>query len=238
MRLRFYLLAVLAMITSAACQPGAIQTDFEKANYSIGYEVGYSVTGLGDHLDMDALRRGIEDARADADPVFPLEELQAARDRVVLLLQQEEEARLAEASERNLEEGPAYLAANAARDEVIVTESGLQYEILREGDGVRPGPDQRVTIHYSASTIDGTVYDSSHDEGMPVRLAASGGSVMGLSEGLQLMSAGAKFRLVIPSELAYGDLSAGRSVTPHATLIFEVEMLELEVAQEGGAEGG
>ncbi len=231
MRLRLQSVAALAVITLAACQPAAIEDDFEKASYLIGLEVGSSLRQVREHLDIDALVRGIEDARAEADPAVEMEELNAARDRVETVLQAEQEARSAELSARNIEEGTAYLASNAEKDGVTVTESGLQYEVLTEGDGVHPTGDQRVTIHYSGSLIDGTIFDTSYERDQPARFAVSG-VIAGFEEGLRLMSIGAKYRLSIPSDLAYGEQQAGRTIGPNSTLIFEVEMLEIETEPE------
>lgn len=236
MRLGSHSVAALAVITLAACQPAAVEDDFEKASYLIGLEVGSSLRQVGDHLDVDALIRGIEDARAELDPAVDMEELQAARDRVETVLQAEQEARFAETSARNIEEGAAYLASNGEKDGVTVTESGLQYEVLTEGDGVHPTGDQRVTIHYSGSLIDGTIFDSSYERDEPTRFPVSG-VIAGFEEGLRLMSVGARYRLTIPSELAYGEGQAGSQIGPNSTLIFEVELLEIETDPEAGAAG-
>lgn len=232
MRFRFHSVAALALITVAACQPAAVEDDFEKASYLIGLEVGTSLRQVGEHLDIETLVRGIEDARAEADPVVEMEELQAARDRVETVLQAEQQAESAAASARNLEEGATYLASNAEKEGVTVTESGLQYEVLTEGDGVHPTGDQQVTIHYSGSLIDGTIFDSSVERDQPATFAVSG-VITGFEEGLRLMSTGAKFRLVIPSDLAYGEQQAGAAIGPNSTLIFEVELLEIEADGAG-----
>lgn len=231
MRFGFHSVAALAVITVAACQPAAIEDDFEKASYLIGLEVGSSLRQVGDHLDLEVFMKGVEDGRAEADLAVDLEELYAARDRVETVLQAEREARTAELSARNIEEGKAYLASNAEKDGVTVTESGLQYEVLREGDGVHPTGDQRVTVHYSGSLIDGTIFDSSYERDQPSRFPVSG-VISGFEEGLRMMSVGAKYRLVIPSDLAYGEQQAGSKIGPNSTLIFEIEMLEIETEAE------
>ena len=108
----------------------------------------------------------------------------------------------------------------------MVTESGLQYEVIREGEGARPGPDDRVSVHYKGTLIDGTQFDSSYDRGEPAQFGV-GGVIAGFSEGLQLMTVGSHYRLYIPSELGYGAQGTGANIGPNATLIFELELLEI-----------
>ena len=129
-------------------------------------------------------------------------------------------------AEENTAQGETFLAENAASEGVAVTESGLQYEVIREGEGARPGPDDRVSIHYKGTLIDGTQFDSSYDRGEPAQFGV-GGVIAGFSEGLQLMTVGSHYRLYIPSELGYGAQGTGANIGPNATLIFELELLEI-----------
>lgn len=123
--------------------------------------------------------------------------------------------------------GQDYLAANAKKEGVVVTASGLQYEVLASGDGPKPTLSDKVKTHYHGTNIDGTVFDSSVERGEPISFPV-GGVIKGWTEALQLMSVGDKWRLVIPSELAYGARGAGAKIAPHATLVFEVELLGIE----------
>lgn len=134
-------------------------------------------------------------------------------------------ARMEEEGAANREAGEAYLAENGAREGVTTTESGLQYEVLEEGDGPSPGPDDQVRIHYRGTLPDGTEFDSSYD-GEPVVFGV-GGVIPGFSEGLQLMEVGSSYRFVIPSDIAYGPQGSGGVIGPDATLIFEVELFEI-----------
>jgi len=122
-------------------------------------------------------------------------------------------------------EGRAFLAENAKRDGVVVLESGLQYEVLSAGDGAKPTREDSVRTHYHGTLIDGSVFDSSYQRGQPAEFPV-GGVIAGWTEALQLMNAGSKWRLYVPSELAYGAQGVG-SIPPHSTLVFDVELLDV-----------
>jgi len=126
----------------------------------------------------------------------------------------------------NLQAGQAFLAEKAKTDDVTVLPSGLMYKVVRSGDGPKPGPDDRVTVHYRGTLIDGTVFDSSYDRGRPATFGVSG-VIAGWVEALQLMSVGDKWELYVPSNLAYGRTGAGGLIGPDCTLVFEVELLEI-----------
>ena len=124
------------------------------------------------------------------------------------------------------EQGEQFLAENALRDGVTVTESGLQYEVIKMGKGPKPAADAKVKVHYHGTLIDGTVFDSSVDRGEPITFGLNQ-VIKGWTEGVQLMPVGSKFRFYIPQELGYGAQSAGK-IPPYSTLIFDVELLEIE----------
>ena len=126
----------------------------------------------------------------------------------------------------NLTIGREFLAENAKNDSVKVTESGLQYMVLKEGNGAKPSPTDEVTVHYTGKLINGTVFDSSVERGEPATFPLNG-VIPGWTEGLQLMSEGSKYRLFIPSELAYGERGAGKDILPNSTLIFDVELIKV-----------
>ena len=144
-----------------------------------------------------------------------------------MALQAQQEAAQAAASADAAAAGQAFLAENEAREEVSVTDSGLQYEVLEEGDGPKPSLEDTVSVHYVGTLIDGTEFDSSVARGEPASFPLKG-VIPGWTEGLQLMDVGSKYRFVIPSELAYGDRGAGEAIGPGETLVFEVELLEIK----------
>lgn len=128
---------------------------------------------------------------------------------------------------RNLEEGQAFLAENGKNEEVVTLPSGLQYEVLTEGKGAKPSLTDKVKCHYHGTLLDGTVFDSSVQRGQPAVFGVNQ-VIKGWVEALQLMAVGSKWRLFIPSHLAYGEQGAGNSIEPNSTLIFEVELLGIE----------
>ena len=141
-------------------------------------------------------------------------------------LESKKQLQAAEKSKLLEQEGIAYLAENAKKEGVVTTESGLQYEVLTKGSGASPTADDSVTVHYTGTLIDGTVFDSSVERGEPATFGVTQ-VIAGWTEALQLMSVGDKLRLVIPSDLAYGLRGAGPSIGPNSTLIFEVELLNI-----------
>lgn len=132
---------------------------------------------------------------------------------------------LTKKANQKMEEGKNFLAENAKREGVVTTASGLQYEVLTSGNGAKPeGPNARVTVHYEGRTIDGNIFDSSYKRNQPATFGLNQ-VISGWTEGVQLMPQGSKYRFFIPSELGYGARGAGAAIPPHATLIFDVELL-------------
>jgi FKBP-type peptidyl-prolyl cis-trans isomerase len=187
--------------------------------------MGSQIADARERLDRAAFMRGIEDGLQSADPAIPQEDLQAALQKFGQEIQAAAARARAEAGTENAEAGAAYQAENASRDGVTTTESGLQYEVLREGEGTSPTRDDQVRLHYRGTLIDGTEFDSSYD-GDPVVFPA-GGLIPGFTEALLMMAPGSHFRVVIPSEIAYGPNGSGGAIGPNATLIFEIELFEV-----------
>jgi len=214
---------------TTGCQAGgtaALDSDVQKASYSIGREIGGNFAPNQEFFDLDALMRGIEDALADADMALPEDSLVAARQRVGEAVQEASMAAQQELIETNAAAGDAFLAVNATKDGIMVTESGLQYEVLTQGDGPQPTADSRVRVHYRGSLLDGTEFDSSYERDEPTEFGVNG-VIPGFGEGLQLMSAGSHYRFFIPANIAYGLQAAGSVIGPISTLIFEVELQEI-----------
>jgi FKBP-type peptidyl-prolyl cis-trans isomerase len=224
------LVSLTALVALSACQSQAgtpsLDTDDQKASYGIGLQMGAQLAPAGTHLDIDAFIAGIRDGKDGNEPAVPQEEIQLALQALNAAVMEEESQRMTAEAEANAADGEAFLAENATRDGVTVTESGLQYEVISEGDGATPGPEDEVSIHYKGTLLDGTQFDSSYDRGEPATFGVSG-VIPGFSEGLQLMSVGSHYRFFIPSEIGYGPNGAGGAIGPNATLIFEVEMLEI-----------
>lgn len=222
-------LAALVAFSSACAESGgssnaALETEAQMASYGIGLNMGTNLAPAEGQLDMSAFLRGVEDAMAGNDPALEQGVLQEA---MTAFSQTINEAMMAEReaeAETNRAEGAAYLAENQAREGVMVTESGLQYEVLEEGSGERPSATDQVRLHYTGTLVDGTEFDSSIG-GDPAQFGV-GGVIPGFSEALQLMPVGAKYRVVIPSDIAYGPGGSG-NIGPDAVLTFEIELLEI-----------
>lgn len=218
--------AILAML--AGCQPSgtgsaSLDTDQQKSSYAVGLNVGRNLQAAQGLLDMAAFSRGVEDAMTGADPAMEPADLQTALEGLNTRINDKRQA----AAEENKSAGDAYLAQNAEKEGVTTTDSGLQYEVLQEGEGEHPGPDDQVTVNYRGTLIDGTEFDSSYERGEPAQFQV-GGVIQGFAEGLQLMQPGAKYRFVIPSDLAYGPGGSGGTIGPNQTLIFEVELISID----------
>ena len=228
-RFRLQSVAALASIITAGCQAGgtaSLDTDVQKASYAIGIEIGTNFRPTQDYFDLDALMRGIEDALAERELALPADSLQVARRRVGQQVEQTQITAQQELMDKNLAEGEAFLTENATKEGIITTDSGLQYEILTQGDGPRPDADSRVKVHYRGTLIDGTEFDSSYERGDPSEFGVNR-LIPGFSEGLQLMPVGSHYRLFIPADIGYGQQAAGSIIGPNSTLIFEVELQEI-----------
>jgi len=191
----------------------------EQRSYAVGVTVADFVAMQFDTVDTRALVQGLRDQMGEGETLVSPDSTRAVITRF-------QEARQQIVSEANVTAGEAFLAENAERPEVQVTESGLQYMVLEEGDGPRPEATDRVTVHYRGTLLDGTEFDSSYARGEPASFPLNG-VIAGWTEGLQLMPVGSKYKFFIPSELAYGERGAGGRIGPNATLIFEVELLEI-----------
>ena len=223
--------AIFAVTTLTACQAGGtatLETDDQIASYGFGLDIGRSLEPTVSHLDREALLQGIVDLLDGSEPAVPLDQIAEVTQRVGTLIREEQNAEFEAMTESNRVEGEAYLASNAEKDGVMVTATGLQYEILREGEpgAAQPLPSNEVTIHYRGTLIDGTEFDSSYSRGEPATFGVTG-VIPGFSEGLQLMTVGSQYRLVIPAQMAYGPQGAGSDIGPNATLIFEIELIAI-----------
>ncbi len=199
-----------------------------KASYAIGVRIGKSIKEDGLDIDVASLAAGMRASMAGSKMQLTDAEMGMA----IQAFHQEAQARLAERrrieGEQNKKQGEAFLKKNGQKEGVVTLKSGLQYEVIKKGGGDRrPAKTDRVTTHYHGTLIDGTVFDSSVEREAPATFPV-GGVIAGWTEALQLMNVGDKWRLFVPAELAYGARGAGADIGPHATLIFEVELLGIE----------
>ncbi|MBA1274371.1 FKBP-type peptidyl-prolyl cis-trans isomerase [Pseudomonas azotifigens] len=205
-----------------------LDTPAQKASYGIGLNMGKSLSQEGmDDLDSKAVAQGIEDAIAKKDQRITDEELMEA----FTYLQTRAEERMVAMNKEAVEAGRKFLEENGKRDGVVTTESGLQYEVVEKAEGPQPTADDVVTVHYEGRLTDGTVFDSSIKRGSPIDLPV-GGVIPGWVEGLQLMHVGEKYKLYIPSELAYGEQSPSPMIPANSVLVFDLELLDIK-GQEG-----
>ncbi|MCC5797411.1 MAG: FKBP-type peptidyl-prolyl cis-trans isomerase [Methylophaga sp.] len=199
-----------------------LDTDQQKLSYIFGIQVGQNMLAEGIDLDLSAFSAGVADMLAGQQPRLD----QATAERLVGEYQQKQAQKMAEILNEKQAQAKAFMTENAARDGVVTTESGLQYEVLQAGDGATPGPEDRVIAHYHGTLIDGTVFDSSYDRGEPATFPVNG-VIQGWQEALQMMQEGAKWRVVIPGNLAYGPRGAGELIGPNETLIFDIELVAI-----------
>ena len=193
----------------------------DKISYALGLQVGQQLSGLGEvSFDYADLATGIKDMIEKNQPQISLQEAQ----QVLGKFFSELEAKVAGEAKAA---GEAFLAENAKREGVKVTESGLQYEVLEATIGQKPKATDKVRVHYEGTLIDGTVFDSSYKRGESITFGLNQ-VIKGWTEGLQLMSIGSKYKLYLPYHLAYGERGAGANIPPYAALIFTVELLGIE----------
>ena len=195
----------------------------QQASYGIGRQIGDQVASNPfEGLDANAVAQGVMDSINGAEMAVDVEDLRTAFGVINERIQTVRDAQAKEASA----EGLKFLEENAKKDGVTVTESGLHFEVLVEGNGEKPTAASTVRTHYHGTLIDGTVFDSSYDRGQPAEFPV-GGVIAGWTEALQMMPVGSKWRLAIPYQLAYGEQGAGGAIGPFQTLVFDVELLEI-----------
>ena len=193
-----------------------------KASYGIGLQMGQQLRTAFSGVSLEAALSGVSDAFAQNAPQIDGEEINQA----FMTIQDQLEADKAKQAKEFAGEGEAFLAENAKREEVTVTDSGLQYEILQQGDGDIPCAQSTVRTHYRGTLINGNEFDSSYSRNEPTEFPVSG-VIAGWTEALQLMPIGSKWKLYIPYNLAYGERGAGADIGPYQALIFDIELLAI-----------
>lgn len=218
--------ALTSLLLVAPFVAAAPDTDEQRLAYSLGVTLGESMKADIEDLDLDAFNDGMRDVFEDNDLALSEDEMVESIMAFQARSQEARDKETAEMAQLNQEEGDDFLAENAERDGVEVTESGLQYEVLESGDGETPGPEDTVEVNYEGMLLDGTVFDSSFERGESVSFQVNQ-VVKGWQEALQLMSVGDSWMLYIPADLAYGEHGQG-PIGPNEMLTFRVELLGVE----------
>ena len=224
--------------TSAAAAPAAAEVSLEgtqeRLSYGIAFGLGQRMAQDGMPMDIEAFIAGFRDGATGQDGRMTQEEIASEMQAYQEEMVAEQQAAQAQMAEVNMAAATAFLEENKAREGVVVTESGLQYEVLEAGDGAKPTAEDTVEVHYTGTLVDGTEFDSSHKRGQTVTFGV-GQVIAGWTEALQLMPVGSKYKLYIPPELGYGAGGAGQMIGPNAALVFEVELISIPSQAEGEA---
>lgn len=213
--------------------PG-LATDKEQASYMIGMDIGKSLKPMKDEVDLKTLNRAIEDVINDKKLLLNDEQVAKVMQTFSAKMQakQQEEmakkqAEMAAQGKKNVELEKTFLAANGKKPGVVTTASGLQYQVITQGTGPKPKKEDRVSVNYAGTLLDGTEFDSSYKRNEPAQFVL-GSVVPGWSEALQLMPVGSKYKLWIPAKLGYGETGTpGGPIAPNSTLVFEIELLQI-----------
>ena len=199
----------------------------DKVSYALGLGIGRQLSQMGaDNLDIDDFAKAIKGILAGKKPEIDDAEAQTLVKDFFEKQEAKQRAAAAEKFKETKEKGEAYLAENAKKEGVVTLPSGLQYQVIKEGNGRRPKATDKVKCHYEGMLVDGTLFDSSIQRGEPATFPLNG-VIKGWTEGLQLMQEGAKYRFFIPYHLGYGENGAGASIPPFAALVFDVELIEV-----------
>lgn len=211
--------------------PADAKGDKEKISYAIGLSVGRNMKGdgLDTEVDVAVIMKGLQDGLSGAKPTFDDAQLRAAMMSLQQRVMEKRQGAAKAVGETNKKAGEAFLAENGKKEGVKTTASGLQYKVIKEGDGPKPKATDTVEVKYRGTLVDGTEFDSSKDQTVtfPVN-----GVIKGWTEALQLMPVGSQWQLVIPSDLAYGERQAGPQIGPNATLIFDVTLVSIKSSEQ------
>lgn len=213
---------------AAAVSSGDLNTEEKKVSYAIGLRYGEGMSRELKELDLSAFYSGLTDGFKGNKPALEADDMMATLQAFQTRKMQEMQEAQNKAATENKTASEKFLSENKTAEGVKTTESGLQYQIITEGpkDGASPDENDKVKVHYHGTLVDGTVFDSSVDRGEPIEFAVNG-VIKGWTEALQLMSKGDKYKIFIPSELAYGERGAGPKIGPNSALVFEVELLDV-----------
>ena len=224
---RYIAVLLCALLTLSVQAQDTLQTEQQQYSYFLGLDIGKSLQRTGLEIDLDAFMAALKAALNDEPKLLTDEQLAEIRASLMIKMQQKAQAQASAQAETNRATGAAFLAENKTKEGVVTTGSGLQYKVIKQGDGAKPKASDTVTVHYRGTLLDGSEFDSSHKRGQPATFPLNG-VIPGWTEGVQLMSVGSTYVFYVPSQLAYGERGAGKQIGPNSTLIFEVELLEIK----------
>lgn len=227
-----YLIVMSIAVFVMACGQGmqevtTLDNAQDSISYSIGTDIGKNLKRGSYPINVSALAQGITDMMNEKEALLAEAEVRKMLNLYRKEAQAAQKKAQAEQGEKNMAEGPKFLEDNKKKDGVVVLPSGLQYKVITEGKGKTPKATDKVKVHYRGTLLNGKEFDSSYKRGTPAEFPVNG-VIKGWTEALQLMKEGSKWELYIPSDLAYGARGAGGDIGPNATLIFEVELLEVK----------
>lgn len=220
----------LVISVSATAADAPLNTLNQKASYIMGMNLGKQMSAQRNTIELNQVIMGIQDAYNGNQLKMTQAEMQAVAAEFQKKAQEEQEKLMAAKqaqAEKNLKEGKAFLEANKKKDGVKTLASGLQYKVLKSGNGPSPAETDTVVTHYRGNLINGEVFDSSYKRGQPATFPVNG-VIKGWTEALQKMKVGDKWQLFVPADLAYGERSVGQKIEPNSVLIFEIELLEIK----------
>lgn len=216
----------VSTVLSTAMAAAPLETLDQRLSYIMGSNLATQFKRDDIKMDFDAMKLAFDEVMNDKEPSMSDDEKRKTIAEIRKLSAEKQAKKAAEQSEKNIKAGKEYLEANAKKEGVVVTESGLQYKEITAGKGAIPKATDKVKVHYKGTLIDGTEFDSSYKRGQPATFPVTG-VIKGWIEALQLMNEGDKFQLAIPSELAYGKRGSGAKIGPDTTLLFDVELIEI-----------
>jgi FKBP-type peptidyl-prolyl cis-trans isomerase FklB len=218
---------------ASAEEAAFLKTQKDKVSYIIGRDMGSNLKDQSVDIDTDIFMKGFKDALSGNKSALSDDEIQAVKTAYKEERIKKHEEEVKKVTEKNKNEGEAFLAENKKKEGVVTLPSGLQYKVIKAGDGQTPKETDTVTVNYKGTLLDGTEFDSSYKRNEPATFHVNG-IIPGWQEALKLMKVGSKWQLFVPAGLAYGEKGAGNTIGPNATLIFEVELLS--IGEPGGSE--
>ena len=216
----------------ATGEPVVLKTEKDKISYIIGANMAMSLMSIKNEIDMEIVKKGLEDKLADKPSPLEEEEVRSVMQSFAQKMQAKMMKEKMAQAETNLADGKAFLEKNKANEGVVTTDSGLQYKVIKKGDGPKPTAEDSVKVNYEGTTIDGKIFDSSYKRGQAATFQVKQ-VIPGWQEALKLMTVGSKYKLYIPPDLAYGAQGQGSHIGPNAVLIFDVELLDVVNGGEG-----